>query len=391
VAGAGLRAELDRIRLIDHHCHGVWPGRLSRAEFEEGISESADPPPPGTTSFDSQLGLAVRRWCAPVLGLPPHAAPAEYVGRRAELGAGEVNRRLLTAAGLGGLFVDTGYRSGELAAPDVLGELAGAPAAEIVRIETVAEQLLAAGAEPDDLVQSYPAALATAATDAVALKTVLAYRAGLDLAPERPPSGADVAAAARRRRHRGPSRLDDPVLLRFAIWSAVEVGRELGLPLQVHAGFGDPDLTLHRSDPSLLTGFLRATRPLGVPVVLLHNYPYHRQAAYLAHAFPHVYLDVGLAIHYAGAAAPTVLAEALELAPFAKLLYASDAFGLAELYYLGAVLFRRALDAVLSRLVDAGDWSRSDALRVARLVGAGNARRLYGRQRGEGHWSATHW
>ena len=31
-----------------------------------------------------------------------------------------------------------------------------------------------------------------------------------------------------------------------------------GLPLQVHTGYGDPDLTLHRADPSLLTPFLRA-------------------------------------------------------------------------------------------------------------------------------------
>ena len=29
----------------------------------------------GTTRFDSQLGIAVRRWCGPVLGLSPDASP----------------------------------------------------------------------------------------------------------------------------------------------------------------------------------------------------------------------------------------------------------------------------------------------------------------------------
>jgi hypothetical protein len=76
--------------------------------------------------------------------------------------------------------------------------------------------------------------------------------------------------------------------------------------------------------------------------MLLHNYPYHREAGYLAQVFPHVYVDAGLATHNLGARAPALLAEALELTPFGKFLYSSDAFGLPELYYLGATLFRSA-------------------------------------------------
>ena len=34
-----------------------------------------------------------------------------------------------------------------------------------------------------------------------------------------------------------------------------------------------------------------------------------------------------------------MLAEALELTPFHKMLYSSDAFGLPELHYLGAAAF----------------------------------------------------
>jgi predicted TIM-barrel fold metal-dependent hydrolase len=383
-AGPSLAAQLAEMRLVDHHCHGVWPGELSRREFEQGISESPDPAPAGTTAFDSQLGFAVRRWCAPVLGLAPYPTPDEYVARRSELGAAEANRRLLGAARLAGVLVDTGHRAGDLMPPAVLGELAGAPAAEIVRLEAVAERLVAAGAGPADFVAGYPAALAAACERAVAMKSVLAYRAGLDIPAERP-TDDDVAVAAQQWVRR-PGRLDDPVLLRFTLWTALDVSiavsrdpsREHGLPLQFHTGFGDPDLTLHRSDPSLLTGFLRAAHPLGVPVVLLHNYPFHRQAAYLAHVFPQVYLDVSLAMGYAGARAAAVLAEAVEIAPFHKLLYASDAFGLAELYHLGSVLFRRAVDTVFSAFVDRDEWSSADAVRVLRMVAADNAVRLYG-------------
>jgi predicted TIM-barrel fold metal-dependent hydrolase len=156
---------------------------------------------------------------------------------------------------------------------------------------------------------------------------------------------------------------------------------DLGLPLQLHTGFGDPDLRLHRSDPALLSDFCAAVAGSGTDLLLLHCYPYHRQAAYLASVHPHVYLDVGLALNHVGARATAVLAETLELAPFAKLLYSSDAFGLAELFLLGAQQFRRALSAVLGAWVVAGDLTGTDADRYATMIGAGNARRVYGLDR----------
>ena len=79
----------------------------------------------------------------------------------------------------------------------------------------------------------------------------------------------------------------------------------------------------------------RHRRRRGVPVLLLHNYPFHRHAAYLAQVFDHVFMDVGLAVHNTGALSRRVVAETLELVPFGKLLHSSDAFGLAELYLLG--------------------------------------------------------
>jgi len=118
----------------------------------------------------------------------------------------------------------------------------------------------------------------------------------------------------------------DETLHRFFIWC----GADLGLPIQFHVGYGDRDVDLHRCNPLLLTGLLRALEPTGAPVMLLHNYPYHREAGYLAQVFPHVYADLGLATHNVGSRAPQVLAEALEMVPLRKFLFSSDAYGLAE-------------------------------------------------------------
>ncbi len=83
--------------------------------------------------------------------------------------------------------------------------------------------------------------------------------------------------------------LSDPVLLRHLLWIAVASG----LPLQLHAGLGEPGLRIDRTDPVLLTDFVRATAGLGTDLILLHGYPYHRHAAHLAGVFPHVYADSG--------------------------------------------------------------------------------------------------
>src|SRR6266702_1369711 len=91
----------DVLSLVDHHCHGIVLEELDRPAFERLITEGD--PPLGTThgSFDSPVGLAIRRWCAPVLGLEPHVPAGRYLERRAELGAPAAIRLLLRASDTG--------------------------------------------------------------------------------------------------------------------------------------------------------------------------------------------------------------------------------------------------------------------------------------------------
>ena len=90
-----------------------------------------------------------------------------------------------------------------------------------------------------------------------------------------------------------------------------------------------------------------------------------------------MYFDVGLSLNYVGAQSRQIVAESLEIAPFAKQLYSSDAFGLPELHLLGSVLWRRSMGQVLGEWVMQGDWAESEAIRVVEMIGAGNARRVY--------------
>jgi uncharacterized protein len=328
--------------LIDHHCHGVVRRDLDRAGFEALLTE-ADRPAPGTTLFDSAIGHAVRRLCAPVLDLPAGADPDDYLARRAEIGHAEVTRRFLRGAGLAAVLVDTGYQPEPLTGPGDLGAAAGARGYEVVRLEAVAESTAGSGiaaAEFPATVLASLAALAAAPTTA-AFKSIAAYRVGLGLG-DRPPTAAQVRDAAGRFLAGGPPyRVADETLHRFLVFAAVEIG----LPVQFHTGLGDRDLDLRRADPLLLRPWLKAVEPTGVPVLLLHCYPYHREAGYLAQVFPQVHMDLGLATHNVGRHARRIVDEAFELCPYGKFLYSSDGFGLPELHFLGAALFREAASA----------------------------------------------
>jgi hypothetical protein len=368
---------VEPLALIDHHCHGVVTAALDGPGFEELLTEAPGPPAPGTSMFDSQLGFAVRRWCGPLLDLEPSSPAARYLARRAELGPAEVNRRLLRAAAVDAWLVDTGYQSGQVNTPAELAQVSGAPAHEVVRLEALAEQVAAGQPGAAGFAARFADALSAAAEHAVGLKSIAAYRYGLDFDPARPAPGEVLSAVGGWLRSSDGGRIEpvnSPILLRHLVWSAIDTG----LPLQFHTGFGDPDARLHRADPSLLHDFLLATEGAGAPVMLLHCYPFHRQAGYLANVFPHVYMDVGEALNHVGARSAAVLAEAMELTPFHKMLYSSDAFGLPELHYLGAAGFRRDLAKVTGAFVADGAWSAADAARVAELVGAANARRVYG-------------
>ncbi|HEY1331889.1 MAG TPA: amidohydrolase family protein [Actinomycetota bacterium] len=366
--------------LIDHHCHGVVAGDLDRPAFDSMISESFDPAPAGTSALDSPIGLTIRRWCSPMLDLDPFASPDAYLARRAELGAAEVNRRLLRACGLEALLIDTGYRSSELLDVAAMAEAAGVAAYPVVRLEAVAEAVAASGVTAAGYAAAFEAALEEATANAVGLKTVVAYRAGFGFDPSPPSKARILNAAGAWLRSLGPSaepRVSHPTLLRFGIWTGARLAAARGFPLQIHTGFGDPDLTIHQTNPSLLTELVRRLSREGVDVIFLHCYPYHREAGYLAKAYPNVHLDVGASLNHVGAGAARLLREALEVAPFSKHLYSSDAFGLAELYYAGAQGFRYQLGGILDGWIGDGECSTADAESIAELLCRGNARRIY--------------
>lgn len=362
-----LADQLAELPLIDHHVHGCWVAPGNRDRFENGLNEAnTEPVAAFDSAFDSQLGFAIRKHCAPLLGLAEHAEPQQYWERRCDLAEDELAALFLPAAGVSDWIIDTGFSAGVAGVAEVAAR-SGGRAHEVVRLEQIAEEAAAAAG---DYAAAFEEILDRRAATAVGTKSILAYRGGFD-GDLSGPGAAEVSEAAKRWRDAGGTRLTDRTLLRFGLYQ----GLRLGKPLQFHVGFGDRDCDLQRTNPLHLLEFLRNSGE--TPVTLLHCYPYEREAGYLAQAFNNVYLDGGLSINYLGARSTAFIARLLEMAPFRKILYSSDAFGPAELHYLGARLWRDGMLRVLGGFVDAGEWSEADVIRVVDLIASGNARRIY--------------
>ncbi|MFO1088057.1 MAG: amidohydrolase family protein [Hyphomicrobiales bacterium] len=368
------------VPLIDHHCHGVTDHELDFTGFQKLLSESYRPPPEGTTDFQKPVGLAVRRFCAPLLDLEKGVSGEAYVARRAQLGSAEVNRRLLRSAGLSDLVIDTGHRASMILDVPDMAKVAGMPAHEIVRIEALAEEVARSGVDAARFGQVFAERLAERSKGAVGLKTIVAYRTTFAIDYTRPSAAAFAAATGawmKSAEQGGRWRLSEPVVIRELLWAAAERCRERRFPLQVHVGVGDADILMHACDPTHFTPFIATLDEWDVPVTLLHCWPFLREAAWLSEVFRNVYYDVGFTLNFTAPESERVLAEAMEMGRFTKLLYSSDAFALPELFYLGAFLFRRALTRVLERWMADDFCSAEDAVEIARLIAAGNTRRIY--------------
>jgi predicted TIM-barrel fold metal-dependent hydrolase len=251
---------------------------------------------------------------------------------------------------------------------------------EVVRVETCAERLLGQTRTWDEFHAAFAAELRQAASRSVAFKSIIAYRSGLAVRRWTAGEAAEAYDVARRRVQRGElARLTDKPLLDTLFETTLDVCVETGRPLQVHAGFGDPDIDLLLANPLLLRPILEDPRRAGLTLVVLHMaHPYVREAAFMTAVWPQVHLDLSLALVFLGPAAAGPLVEILGLAPATKLLYGSDVGALPDLFVLAADWGRTALGEALDWLVGRRALSAERAAEAARLILSENAERLYG-------------
>lgn len=291
--------------------------------------------------------------------------------------AGHV-KRLFDDCSLTALVTDFGYPKPPLERAQFVEEMP-VEVVSIYRIEPLIAELLKEDIDWRQFRQRYDDVLARAIDQEGyrGLKSVIAYRTGLDISPlSRTPDQGLQSWDAIRRGIGGEAmkKLRDHLFCR-----ALELCMEYEVPMQIHTGIGDHEVNLTLCRPSLLMDVLRFPTFRACRVLLVHSgYPYSSEAGYMANVLPRVYCDVSEGVPFAASAGHRIYAQVLEMAPLSKVMYGSDGFNLPEINYIGAILGKSALARALEELVSGGLLSQAEAQHAAGLILAGNARRLYG-------------
>jgi len=281
--------------------------------------------------------------------------------------------RLFADVQLQTLLVDEGGAQPRITLSELAGHVPGT-LLRVARADNFIRDLLPQEDSWPRFFQRYQQALEDALADgAVAFKSVIAYRTGLDVTQ---PSESEAALAFDRTRleREGAQK----TVRDFLLCHTMDVARERNVWMHIHAGVGDPDIVFERANPAHLYPLLHSERFRRNRIVLVHGgWPWLAEAAAMVSILPNVYLDLSEGALFGMSNVRQRLQEALEACPYAKILYGADG-SIPEALWIAARRFKAVLGDLLDDLVAENFCTAPEAIDIAESILSGNAKRLYG-------------
>jgi predicted TIM-barrel fold metal-dependent hydrolase len=376
--------------VIDNHCHPIDPKKaildpesLAREFFHGmgdipklGIKAKEWGATPELSKHFIHMGVVHSMVCqlAKVFNCPAdlETVASERNRRTSESFAAYANL-LYKDAGIVGTVLDT-----SLPKNDPLLELMPGKKLRLFQMEPIMNKLLEESESYRQVLQGYQEALDRAVRQDgfIGVKSHLAERVGFGVEPV---SRAEAEALF-------PSvKAGDPQAYKkfyVAIFTATLIQcQELGVPVHLHSGFtgGFWDGPVSNADPFLLAPLLRQQQFLKTRVVLLHGgYPWIQHASALAHALPHVWVDMGWVTPWISLRIVECYREVIAMAPLSKLVIGSGGHGTPEIAWLSARIAKIALAEALGDAVRLGLMPHKQAERAGRMILHDNAAAMYG-------------
>ena len=368
----------EHVPIIDHHAHPFLHRAATDdpARFQRWFTESTDAAIQQEHVPQLLVFRTAVRWLAEFLGC--EASVAAILAARAQTDEREYTARLFTNVNIGMVLCDYGYGSANAYDHAAMQAVLPCPVYPVLRLERLAEELIVAEPTFENLVEAFNTTVAEARDrGVVSLKSIVAYRTGLQIeAPDRAAAAADFAALKEIAVQHGRVRLARKALCDYLLHFALTEAAQQELPLQFHTGFGDSDADLRYANPLHLRNVIEAYP--GTPLVLLHaGWPFFHELTHLAAIYPNVWMDLSLAVPFATVGIPAMIRDILGMAPFSKVLFATDAFTMPEIYWIAARWGRWGLTQALQEIVAQGFLSVDEAMQAGQAILCDNARKLY--------------
>lgn len=365
--------DLTGIPVVDNHCHPILLNqKMEVLRFRAYCSEASDPTFAEQHVANSVYYLWMLRQMALFFGCLSKNDEDEIIAARNILEADTLIEHLYRAARIDTLIFDEAYPlPATCYTPERMGQLGHCRTARMLRLEVLMQQLIVTSNDFDELVARYSHSLLRLREHGyVALKSIVAYRTGLNIMRWSQDQAVASFHEARATIHAGQLRLAHKPLIDYLLHIAFVQAAEQKLPIQFHTGYGDKDTDMRLGNPLHLRDVLENDEYQGMNVVLLHEcYPYTQLGAYLAAVYPQVYLDLSYAIPFVERLEMLAFTrQALSVAPASKLLYSSDGIHVPEMHWAAAVRGRSILGQALDEMIEHDEIDEEQGYVLARQV-----------------------
>ena len=372
--------DLSAIPVVDNHCHPILLDQaMDGLRFRGCFTESSSPVFAEEHIQHTVYYLWMLRQMAAFYG----CANTEdaIVAARNKLDTVSLTERLLRAANIDTLVLDTGYPAPEAClSPEQMGQTGHCRAVKLLRLEVLMQQLVVEYDDFEELAARFEMELRDLrARGYVGMKSIVAYRGGLQIRERSKDEAAASFNEARLSIRNEKLRITQKPLIDYLLYVAFQQAAEQGLPIQFHTGYGDNDTDMRLGNPLHLRDVLERSDLHGMKVVLLHEcYPYTQLGAYLATVYPHVYFDLSYAIPYVDRLDMLAFTrQALSIAPASKLMFSSDGHSLPEFHWAAALRGRSVIAQVLNEMIEAGEIDEQQGYSLGQLILRDTAYRVY--------------
>ncbi len=284
-------------------------------------------------------------------------------------------RDLFKSCKLDSMVVDFGYPQPSIDKTE-FSSYSVAKVVPIFRIETFVDKWIAADVSWHEFLKEFERSVSGAIKNEgyKGLKSVIAYRSGLNISPDcRSEAFGEKAWETVKGDHSCQKDLRDHLLCK-----SMEYCMDSDVPIQIHVGVGDVEVNIQNCRPFLLAGLLKSKAFRSCKVIMVHaGYPYLTETGYLVNILPNLHCDVSEGIPFAGWAAKRIFSELLEMSPYSKILYGSDGYIVPEIAFVGAKIGKQALALSLEELTKNMLLDASEASDAARMILSENATRVF--------------
>jgi uncharacterized protein len=364
--------DLTAIPVVDNHCHPVLlTQHMDAVQFRGYCTEATHPVFAEKHVSNTVYYLWLLRQMAVFYGC--ECKEESILSARNKMSSDALVEHLFRAANIDTLVLDPAYPPGsECYTPERMGQLGRCRTAKMLRLETLMQELILQHSDFDDVVDRFSAKVSHARESGYcALKSIVAYRTGLNIAEwNKDEAAASFAEARSEAIEQEQLRIAHKPLIDYLLHIAFQHAAQQELAIQFHTGYGDSDTDMRLGNPLQLREVLERKDYHSMPIVLLHeSYPYSQLGAYLAAVYPHVYLDLSYTIPFVDRLEMLAFTrQALSVAPASKLMFSTDGIHLPEMHWVGALRGRSVIAQVLGKLIATDEIDEEQAYSLAQQI-----------------------